>query len=437
MLPHRTFIKKAEKVFEVSDYEERAFLYYFDFAEFAFVNRIYGLEGGNTLLTAAEERLNQIPWVHACERIIADQFIFLVIADKPRSEEELVSIYASFAENFIASCRSQYPACNLRTYCGICPVHGGNIVEAVVNAQVAWRKAKQNFMTTAVVFNDSLAKELTELQKMESESNLALKEERFTFYLQPKVNLLTGKITGAEALARRLNPTGSVIYPDSFLPIMEKNGSIIELDRLILRKVCAHMKERMEKGLPLVRTSVNLSRLHVQVWNEADVLHSIVQEFGIPPELLEFEMTETAMIGQMSAAMRLGGPLKDRGYTLSIDDFGAGYAGVVALQELDFDVLKLDRRFLTEEEPMHSRNRIILPDIIHSLNKLHIEPICEGVETAEQCRYLASIGCTTVQDYYFSKPVPPDQFYQIYDERKGHFPLLFMKPSRENESAYL
>ena len=311
MLNHESFIKKATAALEASGCAEQAYAYHFDFAEFTFVNRIYGIEGGNALLAAAEERLRRIPWVRVCERIISDQFVFLVIAEKPRSEEELISIYASFAENFIAQQHSRYPACNLRTYCGICQVHGGNLIEALENAQIAWRRAKQNFMTTAVVFNDSLAQELTAYQKTESETNLALKEGRFTFYLQPKVDLLTGQITGAEALARRVDPTGSIIYPDSSLPIMEKNGSIIELDRLILRKICAHMKQRMEKGLPLVRTSVNLSRLHVQVWNEAEHLHSIVQEFGVPPELLEFEITETAMIEQTSSAIKLSKPLKD------------------------------------------------------------------------------------------------------------------------------
>ena len=108
---------------------------------------------------------------------------------------------------------------------------------------------------------------------------------------------------------------------------------------------------------------------------------------------------------------------------MSIDDFGAGYAGVNILQELDFDVLKLDRRFLAEEEPLRRRNRAILPHIICSLRELHIASICEGVETAEQCRYLMKIGCECAQGYYFSKPVPPEQFYETYQCLDGYYPL--------------
>ena len=431
MLTHIPFIHKAEKIFATSDYEGRAFLYYFDFAEFKLINRYYGTDAGNALLTAAEARLNQIPWVRVCERVISDQFIFLVIAEQARTKEELISMYAGFAEEFIAKHRSWYPACNLRTYCGIAPIRGSNVLEALDNANMAWRKAKQNKVTSAVVFDDTMLQALMTRQQVEREINLALKEDRFTFYLQPKVDLLTGRITGAEALARRLDSFGHVIFPDSFLPIMEENGSVVDLDRAMLRKVCAHMRERMNKGAPVVRTSINLSRLHIQVWDAAQRLHAIVQQCCIPAELLEFELTETIWLDQFDGAKNLCTQLREYGYTLSIDDFGAGYAGINVLQELDFDVLKLDQRFLSEEEPLRTRNRIILPDIIHSLNRLHIKTICEGVETAEQCQYLASVNCREVQGYYFSRPVSPEQFYVKYDEMRGCYPLCSCKRKQE------
>lgn len=426
MLGHIQFIRAAEKIFKRSNYEGRAFLYYFDFAEFKLVNRYYGIDAGNALLNAAEARLNQIPWVQLCERIVSDQFVFLVIAKEKRTNEDLISMYADYAEEFIGRHRRQYPACNLRTYCGIAPIHDGNVLEALDFANTAWREAKKTKVASAVMFDEAMMETVTSHQKHEREINLALKEDRFVVYLQPKVSLLTGKIIGAEALARRLDTNGEVIYPDSFISIMEENGTIIELDLMVLQKICAYLAKRLNKGMPAVRTSVNLSRLHVMIWDTAAQIHEIVQRYGIPSELLEFELTETILLDQFAGAKELCIQLRDYGYSVSIDDFGAGYAGVNILQELDFDTLKLDRRFISDEEPLRSRNEIILPDILHSLNRLRINTICEGVETAAQCRYLVSIGCPEAQGFYFARPVPPDQFYARYDELGGCYPLSFM-----------
>lgn len=423
MLTHISFIQKAEECFQTSHYEGRAFICYFDFAEFKLVNRYYGMEGGNALLMAAEARLNQIPQVAVCERIVSDQFMFLIIADGLRSGEEISRNYTAFAEDFLSKRRGQYPACNLRTYCGICPIKNGDILGAIDNANIAWRKAKKNRVTSTVVFDDSMLESLLTHQKVAREINMALQEGRFTFHLQPKVDLITGKIIGAEALARRLDVDGKVVFPDMFLDLMEEDGSVVELDRLVLRRVCADMRRRIDCRLPVVQTSVNLSRLHIEVWDSAQRLHAIAQEYQIPPSLLEFELTETILLDQFAGAQNLCKQLREYGYSMSIDDFGAGYAGVNILQELDFDVLKLDRRFLEEEEPLRSRNRIILPDLVHSLLALGIVPLCEGVETAEQCRYLADIGCKYVQGFYFSKPVSPGEFYEAYQRLNGRYPV--------------
>ena len=423
MLTHASFVKKAESIFKETQRGRQAFLYYFDFAEFKFVNRRYGIEGGNAMLTAAEAYLGRLPEVVVFERLFSDQFAFIVITAEPRSDEEIIASYAAIAEGFLSEQRSKYPACNLKTCCGICQIRNGNILEAMDYANMAWRRAKKNKITSAVVFDVSMLKELLEHERIEHEVNIALQEDRFTFYLQPKVDVFTGEISGAEALARREDTDGSIVYPDNFLSVMEENGSVLELDRTILRKVCRHMAERLVKGLPVVPTSVNLSRIHVQVQDAAEYLHAIAQEYSITPELLEFELTETILLDEFTGAKKLFYQLRNYGYTVSIDDFGSGYAGVNLLQELDFDVLKLDRRFLRDEESVKTKNEALLPDILHSLRKLHIDSLCEGVETMEQCMYLSRIGCRYVQGYYFSKPVSPDQFYEIYEKLSGRYPL--------------
>ena len=420
---HISFIEKAQKYFQESDHDGQAFFYYFDFAEFKLVNRFYGVQGGDNLLADAEAYLDQLAAVAVYERIYSDQFVSIAWKNTLCSDEEVASSFGRFAEKFIAPRRSRYPACNLRIYCGICPIRNGNVLEAMDNANIAWREAKKNRVASVIFFDDSMLKALMQRQQAEREINEALQRESFTFCLQPKVDLITGEISGAEALARRVDANGQMTYPDQFLPIMEANGSVIELDRLILRQVCEQMNRRLTRGLPLVRTSVNLSRLHIQAPKSAEQLHAIVQEYHIPPCLIEFELTETILLDQFSGAKSLCDQLREIGYSMAIDDFGAGYAGVNIIQELDFDVLKLDRKFLAEEEPLRSRNSVIMPGLLNILRELNITALCEGVETAEQCRYLIRMGCQKVQGFYFSKPVPVEQFYHTYQALNGCYAI--------------
>lgn len=425
MLTHKSFLKKAENIFNTSLSTKYVFLYYLDFVEFKLINSYYGIDEGNSVIMAVETYLSQIPEIVAYEHLFSDQFVFIVTTNKQMSNKEIVESYASYAETFLSKQRIKYPDCNLRTCCGIYAVKNNNVLEALDNANIAWLQAKKRQLSNVILFDPSMLEELSVHQKAEQEISLALKENRFMFYLQPKVNLLSGEIIGLEALARFITPEGKTILPESFLSIMEENGSIVELDLMLLRKICAYTADRISKKLPVIRTSVNISRLHIQIDDTVQRFHSIVQEYGIPPELLDFELTETILINEFNNAKILCRQLHEHGYSVSIDDFGAGYAGINILQELDFDTLKLDRKFLSDEEPLRSRNQVILPSIVNILKELKVDVICEGVETAEQCQYLAKIGCTQAQGYYFSRPLPPEQVYETYMKLDKHYPISF------------
>ncbi len=423
MLTHVSFVRKVKALMQGAFSQEQAFMCYFDFAEFKLINRYYGTKQGDIFLKEAGDYVGRQPEVLTYKRMFSDQFACVVIAKEPRSEQEIQERFLSNANRFLAAQQSLYPACNLRLHCGICAIQNDHVLEALDNANLAWREAKKVKSTAVVVFNDAMLAEIARRFKLEAGINEALKEDRFTFYLQPKVDLFTGKITGAEALARRLGTDGRVIFPDDFLSIMEENGTVVELDRMMLHKVCKNLADRMARGLPVVRTSVNLSRLHIQTQGAAERLHSIAQAFHIPPGLLEFELTETILLNQVAGAKALGDKLRGYGYSLSIDDFGAGYAGVNLIQELEFDVMKLDKRFLSEAEPLKTKNRAILPDLLHTMRKLQIKTICEGVETAEQCILLSRMGCGQAQGYYFSRPIPSDDFYAMYGRQNGRYAL--------------
>lgn len=434
MLNHRTFIEKANQLLNLYEGTGSILLYYLDFANFKLVNYFYGIEKGSELLQAVMDYMTHLPQVAYAERVFSDQFVFLVFTREERTDEEVLTSYNRHVQTFLAKQQDKYPACNLKFYCGITRLKDHNIMEAIDLANMARMDARKTNASTAVLYTEAKLHQLATQKKKEKDIVLALHERRFTFFLQPKVDILTGNIVGAEALARRLNKDGSLVFPDSFVSIMEENGTIVELDVLVLDQTCRYIQDRLRQGLPAICTSVNLSRLHVQNKETAERLHSVVQQYDIPPKYLEFELTESILLNEFDAAKELVDKLRAYGYSVSIDDFGSGYTGVNIFQQFNFDVLKLDRRFLSDDEMMKERNTALIPSLVSIANKIGVHVICEGVERAEQCRWLLGLGCHYVQGFYFSQAVPPDEFYQMYQEHNGKYDLAFQENNKKIHS---
>ena len=432
---HKSFVNKVDSIYKTIKNTGRFFLLYMDINEFQFVNRYYGIEKGDRLLHDIESLLNRIPEIVAYERVFSDQFVMLAFATSDCTKNVVIATYKDYEKEFLNEQKKNYPACNLKISCGIYVLEEDNISEAIDLANLARKAAKRNGSYNAVVFDHTILDEIAVYRAQKEATTLAMQEKRLTFFLQPKVHLLTGEIIGAEALARRIDKNGNIVFPDSFLQILEDNGAIVELDAMILEQVCAYISYRLKNGLPVVRTSVNLSRLHIQNSNAADDFHSIVQKYQVPPEYIEFELTETILLNEFEGAKLLIDRLRGYQYHVSIDDFGSGYAGINIWQEMNFDILKLDKKFLSEEEPIKTRNAAIVPNVINIAQRLGIEVLCEGVETEEQCQYLMKLGCACVQGYYFSRPVPKEQFYKTYKELNGHYPCPFSKQVFNSDST--
>ena len=425
MLNHRSFIEKANQILDTLSGNGNILLYSADFADFKFVNYFYGIEKGTELLDAVIDYLREIPEVVYCERVFSDQILFIVFTAEARTDEKIIASYNHFSEAFLSTQRAKYPACNLRFYCGISRMTNHNVGEAIDLANMARMDCKRDNVSTAVLYTKDKLQRVARQKREEKEITLALHEKHFIFYLQPKVDLLTGDIVGAEALARRLDENGTMLYPDTFVPIMEANGSIVELDYMICEQVCAYLHNGMKNGLPGIHISVNLSRLHIFNQETADHLLEIVKKYEIPPELLEFEVTESILLKDFTKVKNMIDKLRAYGFSVSIDDFGSGYTGINIFQELNFNVLKLDRKFLSDDPAICVRNSAIIPAIISIAKKLGIYVVCEGTERADQCRYLLNLGCRFAQGFYFSKAVPPDEFYRTYVNQNGKYPLPF------------
>ncbi|MGI6069065.1 MAG: EAL domain-containing protein [Blautia sp.] len=426
------FIGQAEQLLEGHKGEKRYLVISVDIAHFQAVNHCYGTKAGDRLLHEVEKALEDDVHIVYQERIFADLFLCLGAFEKDVGNEEISQYLKKYWENFKQAQSLIYLVCNWQVVCGAGSIEGIGLKEAVEIANAARKIAKEENQIVMLEDSSLLAK-LREQYEKEQELNQALKDEKFCFYLQPKVNLVSGEIVGAEALVRRLDQNGQEIFPDDFLPLMEENGSILELDLMVCRKVCAYLRERLDARLPVVCTSVNLSRLHINNPDTARLFHETALRYQIPSELLEFELTETILLDEFTGTKKLIENLRSYGYQVAIDDFGSGYAGINIWQELDFDVLKLDKLFLREDTYHKARNEALVPNIINIGQRLHADVLCEGVETKEQCQYLLSLGCTLAQGFYFSKPVPPEQFYALYQKMDGQYPLVLSKKKMDRQ----
>lgn len=258
--------------------------------------------------------------------------------------------------------------------------------------------------------------DLAQLQKeniLVNKMNDALENHDFKMYLQPKVDISTGKIVAAEALVRWQNPDMGLVRPDEFIPLFERNGFIRKLDLYMFEQVCACLRRWLDEGLQPVQISINLSRVHLANKDFLKPFIAVQEKYRIPPELLEFELLESALQEFPKALPEAVCQIHLAGYTCSLDDFGSGYSSLNNLESLDIDVVKLDREFLNTAHTEGDRGHIVIEELIHMARRLGITVCCEGVETVEQLAFLQKCHCDKGQGYLFSKPVEVSVFEEM------------------------
>lgn len=422
---YEEFIEEANHKVEEAGDGSCFFIMYLDMAGFQLVNDFYGVDEGNRFLLATEEFLRKLPDTILCSRVFSDHYLYLGKVEKGASLFPVSEYICERLRLFLERERVHHNSCNLHFMGGLCQVaeKAAGVMAAIDNANIARKKAKGMMRTCLLWFDDDMQKRISQIKKMEVDIQDAFCHDEFTFYLQPKVNLKTGKIVGAEALARWIRPDGEAVPPDRFIPIMEQNETVTRLDFVIYRKVCQFLRQMIEDGKKPLPVSVNMSRIHTKFPDTALRIHRLVQTYGIPPYLLEFELTESVLMEDFTVVKRLMSRLRSYGYSTSIDDYGSGYSGLMVFQELDFDVLKLDRSFLSDDEYKSRRNDKIITRIVALANDFQTTVLCEGVETAAQCMHMRAQGCKIAQGYYFSKPLPVGAFLEFCEKRRGYCEL--------------
>ena len=244
----------------------------------------------------------------------------------------------------------------------------------------------------------------------------ALQNKEFIVYFQPKVSIDDLNIAGAEALIR-WNYNGEIKPPVFFIPFCERTGLVVDVDFYVLEETCRKMREWMDKGLQMVRVSVNFSKFHFNESGVAERIYNTLKKYEIPPEYIEVEFTETAYLDKEEILETTIDKLKNYGIKSSIDDFGSGYSSLNMLQNMDFEVVKLDKSLLGKGVK-NAKARKVISSIIHMAKELDMEVLAEGVETTEELGLLQELKCDVVQGFLFDQPLPMDEFEKRLRYRK-------------------
>lgn len=250
-------------------------------------------------------------------------------------------------------------------------------------------------------------------RKVEDDMDAALARHEFQVYLQPKISTAQEDLAGAEALVRWIHPQEGFIPPNKFIPIFERNGFILKLDDYMLEEIAKQQAMWIGKGRKVVPISVNISRAHFAKEDLAEHICAIVDKYQVPHNVIELELTESAFFDDKETLLQTVKKLRDAGFPVSMDDFGAGYSSLNSLKELQLDVLKLDADFF-RGEASQERGMVIVSEVIDLAKKLNMKIVAEGIESREQVDFLTEQECDLIQGYFFAKPMPITEFEEKY-----------------------
>lgn len=411
------FINDAE-IMATNHPEKNFALMHYDINKFTVINNSVGYKVGDQIL----QQIAQILQANSENEIIGkgegdNFFVLKEYIDHEEIIDEVLLISSKIEDLDIWKKIKVNPA--IKT--GIVFLHKEDldIRTAIDKAFIVKRTLKNIYKSEYVIYEDEIGIYEFEAKKIVDDMHEALENNEFKVYYQPKINLISGEITGAEALARWDHPELGLLSPERFIPIFEKNGFIIELDKYVLKEVCRNMRSWKESGYKVVPISVNVSRVHFLYSNFVSDYNEIKEKYKVDNSLIEIEITESVAFSNMNveevfAVMR---EFKNFGFEISIDDFGSGYSCLGLLKEMPIDTLKLDKMFLHNIEERNSQ--VIVSNIVNMAKNLNLSVVSEGVETDFQVEFLKGIGCDTAQGFAFARPQPVDKFVKLIQTCKN------------------
>ena len=364
----------------------------------------YGLHQGENLL---EEIYSNISNILGKKEILAhvEKSDFALLLEYHSSEDLNIRI-----KNIMNTIRERSNGRHLTFSAGVCQVASKNddAAQLLTFAGIAIPKTP-TINDEIEWFSDSMKEDQVWERRIEDDMEEALYKHEFQVYLQPKYSTKQERLSAAEALVRWVHPVIGFISPGKFIPLFEKNGFILQLDDYMLTEVARLQANWLSQGKKLVPISVNVSRAHFAEDNLAEHITYIVDRFKVPHEYIELELTESAFFDDKATLLNTVRKLKDSGFKVSMDDFGAGYSSLNSLKELPLDIIKLDAEFFRSVDDI-TRSNLIVGETISLAKKLGMQIVAEGIETREQVDFLAQQDCDLIQGFYFSKPLPVSEF---------------------------
>lgn len=403
----RYFMKRAGGMFASDEIREYCACR-FNIFQLSVINAKLGRNGGTQIMKQYVYGLRDIIGDDGfISRLGGDNFVALFKKSKKEAVMRRLSgitiptEFRGVEELFVSAHAGYY---DIDNYCR----NPYEIMEAIVIAETASRISHSAY----VEFDDELKRRSEARKLLESLFYDAIDKEEFLVYYQPKVNLIDYTISGAEALCRWKHD-GELVPPFKFIPILEQSHNICALDFYMLEHVCKDMREWIDNGLPLVKISVNMSRMNLGDERLAERITEIVDRYGIPHQYIEIELIETTTDVDFKELKKVVSALHKVDISTSVDDFGVGYSSLNLIRDLPWNVLKIDKSFLPDEgDENKEAKRVMLKYVISMAQELGLECIVEGVESPEQVELLKNCSCFRAQGYFFDKPLPVSVFHR-------------------------
>lgn len=410
-LPNRTlFQERLSHALELCAVDENELAVLFvDLDDFKQINVSRGLDCGNRILRLVGERLRQrIPKDATVARQSSDEFLILVRGIRSSFTPTLIAekVRSSLQEPFALEGEQLHLSCSIGI--ALAPTDGLEAETLIRKADIAMSQAKRRGRNTFQFF----AREYEALasQRLQIRNNLrqALLENEFRLLYQPKVALSgSPRITGCEALIRWQKPDGSIISPLQFIPAAEEYGFIVDIGNWVIQTACRQLETWRSQRQRMIPIAVNISAHHVQQPGLVDTVREALLRYRISPDLLEIEVTESALMQNLDATIQTLRALREMGVHVSIDDFGTGYSSLNYLKSLPVDTLKIDRSFINDMLKSR-RDYSLVRTIINLAHTLDMSVVAEGVEVAPTVTALRDSSCDMAQGYFFSRPIDPD-----------------------------